>query len=230
MRFCQQARPDVEVHSIHLGFSVAHLVACPRGLLLIDAGLPGCDCRILRAIEWLRRDDLKWIFVTHAHVDHYGSVAALRRLTDARIAIHAADAEPMARGETRLGDIRGRGWLMWALFRLVDPLLRPEPVSADRCLTDGGQLTGLGCEAVVVHTPGHTPGSATLVVGQGERRAFVGDLLSATGRPHAQCCFADDWSLIPRSVTRLQGLGPAWTYTGHNRCPITARKLADISP
>jgi glyoxylase-like metal-dependent hydrolase (beta-lactamase superfamily II) len=46
----------------------------------------------------LGRTDLKAIWITHAHYDHYGSAATLRRATGARIGVHPADANYLVRG------------------------------------------------------------------------------------------------------------------------------------
>ena len=221
----------LRVHSIPMGMSIAYLVEGDSGLVLVDAGLPRYERRVLRR---MRRTDraldphqLRLIFITHAHLDHYGSAAALRRLTGAPIAIHRADGEAMARGETRLGCVRGRGWVMRLLLPLFEPGLRPQPTPPDLLLEDGDDLRACGLDAVVLHTPGHTPGSSCLVV-EGHT-AFVGDLLSTSVGPHAQCCFAHDWSLIPDGVARLQALRPEWVYAGHGRRPLNGQALRRLS-
>jgi hydroxyacylglutathione hydrolase len=206
-----------------MGMASAYLIESETGLVLVDAGLPGCERRVLRRMRALGRDDLRLVFITHAHLDHYGSAASLRRLTRAPIAIHRADGGAMARGETPIGSVRGRGRLLWGLLRLFEPYLRPEPTYPDLLLDDGDDLYAHGLDAVVLHTPGHTPGSSCLIV-EG-RLAFVGDLLSTTGRPHVQRYFAEDWSLIPAGVARLQALGPAGVYPGHGRCPLSGDAL-----
>ena len=218
----------LRIHTIALGMACAYLVESDTGLILVDTGLPHCERSVLRRMRSLGRDDLRLIFITHAHLDHYGSAAALRRLTGAPIAIHRADGDAMARGETGLGSARGRGRLVKTFLPLFEPLLRPEPTAPDLLLNDGDDLHTYGFDAAVLHTPGHTPGSSCLIL-EG-RIAFVGDLLSTTGRPHAQRFFADDWSLIPNSLARLQALDPEWTYAGHGRRPMSEKALQRLTP
>ena len=206
-----------------MGMARAYLVESDAGLILVDAGLPRYERRVLRRMQSLGRDDLRLIFITHAHLDHYGSAVALRRLTGAPIAVHRADGDAMARGETLVGSVRGRGWLLWALNPLFEPVLRPEPTPPDTLLDDGDDLRAYGLDAVVLHTPGHTPGSSCLIF-EG-CIAFAGDLLSTSGWPRVQSCFADDWSLIPDSLARLQALRLEWVYAGHGRHPISGEKL-----
>ena len=58
----------------------AYLVEADNGLVLVDTGLPGSEKRILKAIEGLGRKpaDVKLILLTHRHLDHIGSAAALK--------------------------------------------------------------------------------------------------------------------------------------------------------
>ena len=217
----------IHVHTIATGLSTAYLVENETGLVLMDAGCPHYARRVLRRMRASGYDSLQLIFITHAHLDHYGSAAALRRTTGAPIAVHRADGEAMAQGETPVGSVRGQGWLMWALLRLFEPILRPEPTPPDLLLDDGGDLCAYGFDGMVLHTPGHTPGSSCLIV-EG-RIAFVGDLLSTSVWPRVQRSFADDWSLIPRSLARLQTLDLEWVYAGHGRRPISGERLKRLT-
>lgn len=213
----------MEVHIIQAGLGCAHLIEYDRGLVLVDAGSRGNEHKILYAMRSLGRDDLRLIFITHAHLDHYGNAAALRRLTGAPIAIHLADAGAMRRAESSLGSVRGRGKLGLLLLRSGGTFLAPEPTPADMLLDEGEDLSSYGLDAVVVHTPGHTPGSSSLLVEK--RLAFVGDLISTSGHPHVQRFYAADWSLIPASLARIQALKPEWVYTGHGSRPMSGKVL-----
>ena len=70
---------------------------------------------MLEKMHELGRSDLKLIWITHAHYDHYGSAAALRELTGARIGIHPADAGDLAAGKSRLGTPRKYGFAYMAI-------------------------------------------------------------------------------------------------------------------
>jgi glyoxylase-like metal-dependent hydrolase (beta-lactamase superfamily II) len=212
----------LRVHIITMGIAPAYLVESDTGLVLVDAGLPGYERRVLWRMQRLGRDDLRLIYITHAHLDHYGSAAALRRLTGAPIAVHRVDADVMACGASPVGATRGRGRVLWPILRQFERLLPHEPTPPDVLLNDGDNLRAYGLDAVAVHTPGHTPGSTCLVV-EG-RLAFVGDLLANSILPRVQCSYAHDWSLIPQSLARVQALDPEWVYPGHGR-PLSGEAL-----
>ncbi|UCG25539.1 MAG: MBL fold metallo-hydrolase [Chloroflexota bacterium] len=219
----QAAAGKLRVHRIALRMSLAYLIESDGGLILVDAGLRGEEKRMLAAISRIDGHDLRLIYITHAHLDHYGSAAALRRETGAPIAVHRADGPAMAAGETRLGQARGQGRILGALLPLVHPLLRPEPAEADILLEDGQRLDDYGLDGRIVHTPGHTLGSTCLVAE--ERLAFSGDLVTSTGGAHVQRAFAEDWDAIPNSVRRLQAVKPEWVYPGHGRHLISGADL-----
>lgn len=217
----------LKVHSVRAGLGYAHLIESDLSLILVDAGSPHHEEKILDKIRSLDRGDLRLIFITHAHFDHYGSAAALHQATGAPIAIHHQDSRIMELGQTPLGIVRGRGKLARLFLPLYENWAQFIPPKANLELNDGDELGSYGIEAKVVHTPGHTPGSASLLV-EG-RIAFVGDLLSANGRPHAQRYYAYDWVKLAESVELMKRISPELTYTGHARKPLDREALNKLS-
>ncbi|MFL7791577.1 MAG: MBL fold metallo-hydrolase, partial [Anaerolineae bacterium] len=207
----------LRVHSIFGGIAVSHLIESDGGLVLVDAGLPGFERLILRRMAALGRDDLRLIFITHAHVDHYGSAAALRRLTGVPIAIHRDDADAMAQGETDLGSCRGFGRVIGPFLPVLEASVPLEPTQADVLVEDGSDLRPYGLDGMVIHTPGHTPGSSCLFVDG--RLAFVSDLISAVFGVRGAIFFAQDWTQVPRNLARIQALEPEKIYVGHSLRP-----------
>ncbi len=100
------ADSDVKIHRINMGASNAYLIETDDGMVLVDAGLPFSEWLVLRMMKEIGRDDLSLIYITHAHIDHYGSAKALSEKTGAPIAIHKDDASAMAQGRTELGTVR----------------------------------------------------------------------------------------------------------------------------
>ncbi|MEZ4556510.1 MAG: MBL fold metallo-hydrolase [Caldilineaceae bacterium] len=94
----------ITVHRINMLVSNAFLIETDAGVILVDAGLPLQENFVLRTLKRIgRADDLRLIYITHAHVDHYGSANAIRAATGAPIAVHQADAATMAAGESPWG-------------------------------------------------------------------------------------------------------------------------------
>jgi glyoxylase-like metal-dependent hydrolase (beta-lactamase superfamily II) len=142
---------------------------------LVDTGMPGSDETILTYIDSLGFDarSLTRIVITHHHLDHVGSAAALKRSTSAQVLAHPGDAifisgEQIPRPPQSLG--------RRLLFRLMAPLIpSAESVPVDMPVHDGDHLDLLG-GATVVHVPGHSPGAIALHL-PSERVLICGDAI-----------------------------------------------------
>jgi metallo-beta-lactamase class B len=143
------------------------LIVTPAGHILLDSGFAETVPLIRRNVARLgfRLEDVKILINSHAHYDHAGGLAQLKRETGAQLAASEADAALLAAG--------GRGD-----FHFGDQLPY-EPVKADRTLRDGDRVT-LGDVTMTAHlTPGHTKGCTTWTMRAREGRSsydvvFVG--------------------------------------------------------
>ena len=129
-----------------------------------------------RIIEVLQRRGLvlQAIALTHAHLDHVGAVAALKKLqTAAKINLHKGD-EFMYRALPEQPSWIGIPRSQWAALGFVFET----PPAVDHYWTDGERYTVGKLEFEVRHCPGHTPGHVVLYE-PAERKVFVGDVLFA---------------------------------------------------
>ncbi|QDU87573.1 putative metallo-hydrolase YflN [Pirellulimonas nuda] len=203
--------------TLPLRLSNALLVVGERPVL-IDAGSPGEGKRILRGLSTLgvEPQELAAIVLTHAHTDHAGAALALREASGAPVYLHPADGDMLARGV--MGPLRPLRFRHRLLLPIVD---HPFPgLRADKPLEDGDRLDGLGLSARVVHTPGHSAGSVSLVFDDGD--AVVGDLviggllggLIAPAVPRLPY-FAEDVPLLKQSIGRMLDEAPGVWRLGH---------------
>jgi hydroxyacylglutathione hydrolase len=193
---------------------IAFLIESAHGLFLIDTGSPDQEDHVLAKMRALGRTDLKLIWITHAHYDHYGSAAALREQTGARIGVHPLDAGSLRSGLSPLGSAHAYGFF-FPLAQQVANQIHPLRVTPpDFTLEDGETLDSFGLNASLLHTPGHTPGHTCLLLADGT--AFAADLIARKPWPRLQGLLATDWSQLPGSLARLQSVRPQWVYTGHS--------------
>ena len=169
----------------------ALLVATPEGAIVIDGGLPQAKDMLLAHIRAAGVDPstVRWLLTSHAHGDHAGPIAGLKRATGAQIAANAETATMLARGGT--DDIH-----------FGDDIAYP-PAQADRLLQDE-EVVSIGDMRLTAHfTPGHTPGSTSWTWtdsrdGKPLRIAYV-DSVSAPGYKLV------DNPRIPRIVEMYKG-------------------------
>lgn len=148
----------------------SYVIATREGLILIDGGFAQMAPQVVANLHTLGFDirDVRIILTTHAHYDHVGAIAELKRLSGARLYVSAGDAEQMAHG--------GHGD-----FAFGDRFLFP-PVHADHILHDG-DVVRLGEAHLTAHiTPGHTRGCTTwtIPVRVGGRTLSALDICSLT--------------------------------------------------
>jgi metallo-beta-lactamase class B len=127
------------------------LITTPDGHILIDTGFEMTVPRIKESVTKLgfRMEDIKILLNSHAHLDHVGGHALMKKLTGAKIMMSEADAALLASGGTT--DFTPYSTNMVAYT----------PAIADRLLRDGDKVT-LGGAALTCHlTPGHTKGCTT---------------------------------------------------------------------
>ena len=217
----------MKIHPISCGLGFAFLIEVSHGLFLIDSGSPGQEQRVLAKMKALGRRDLKLIWITHAHYDHYGSADALRKLSGAAIGVHSADAGGMIAGKSLLGTARRYGFIYPIVQKMLIQVHPLPATSPDFTCTGGETLEQYGLNASILHTPGHTPGHTCVQLE--ERIVFAGDLLGQFPRPGLQRLLAINWDQIPQSLAILQSARPEWIYTGHSRYPLPGRALENFS-
>jgi len=122
----------------------SYLFTTPEGHILLDSGTAEMTPMVRRDIEKLgfAPAEIKVLLDSHAHFDHVGGHAALKRASGARVMVMRADAEAVASGVDR-SPLGGDGW---------------QPVAVDRVLDDGDTVTLGGTTLQAIAAPGHTPG------------------------------------------------------------------------
>lgn len=201
------------------------LIDAPQ-LAIVDTGIassPADGLAPALAALGRRIEDVRWILLTHGHIDHIGGAHALWELTGRRaeVVIHEADA-PMLRSRRAHVDeyLEGRGRY------LRDPDGEAKQAASARAviageleptvLVSGGESLSLGGDVRVrVHAiPGHTPGSVAYEI-EGQGDVFVGDAVQIHGAANGFPGFTDPGA-YRASLTRLRDdIRPERLHLGH---------------
>jgi hydroxyacylglutathione hydrolase len=140
------------------------------------------------------------IVLTHSHYDHIGGAEAMSRATGARIYLHEAEAEPLQAGDASL--------TVSGMFGKGVGELDVEP------LREGQTIRCGSAELEVLHTPGHSPGSISLL-DRKARAAIVGDTVFCDGGVGRWDLPGGDLRELRSSLERLRALGMKSMYPGH---------------
>ena len=172
---------------------------------------PGDEAlRIVEALEG-HGLELQAIALTHAHLDHVGGVAALKKLRPAaRIIIHPAD-ELLYRGLPEQPAWLGIPRARWAALGFQ----YEEPPPVDEYWTDGQTYNVGKLTFKVIHCPGHTPGHVVLFEPH-ERKVFVGDCLFAGSIGRTDLPGGSTEELMDSLLNKIVPLGDdVEVYSGH---------------
>ncbi|MFF9689538.1 MBL fold metallo-hydrolase [Streptomyces sp. NPDC014623] len=219
---CVEVLP--QLHMFRFPIGQAYLWCDGADLTLVDAGDRHAAGAVEEGIRRLGHDPagVRRIVLTHGHRDHYGAAQELADRYGAEILAHRLDA-PVVRGEEPVPEPVLHDWEL-PLYEHALTVPEAPPTRVDRELTDGDELP-FGGGALVVHSPGHTPGSIGLHLPRHDV-LFTGDAVAGVGRVMLGV-FNTDHAQAGASFRRLAALGPAVACFGHGD-PLTEGAAAAL--
>ena len=169
---------------------------------------PGSDGDQIIAEVEAKGGEVEAIWITHAHVDHIGAIATVKRRWNVPVHLHPLDA-PLYRVAGRQAQVYGI------------PYEEPPPPDAD--FADGQTLELGGLRLSVLHAPGHSPGH---VIIHGAGHALVGDCLFAGSVGRTDLPFSNP-AQLQASLDRISAL-PAETiiHPGHGESSTIGEERA----
>ncbi|MBX6387831.1 MAG: MBL fold metallo-hydrolase [Frankia sp.] len=203
----------------------SYLIDAPE-LAIVDTGVTASAAKVPAELEKLGRriEDVKWILLTHGHIDHVGGAVALWEATgrQAKVVISEVDAHFLSSREAHVSEaleLRGEYVGTEALrARKSAEVLEAISGEMEPSLTIGdGDVLDLGGIAVrVVAVPGHTAGGVAYVLDQpdGETDVFLGDAAQGYGAASGFPGYEDP-DAYRASVQRVLDLAPTRLYLGH---------------
>ncbi|HET9836919.1 MAG TPA: subclass B3 metallo-beta-lactamase [Candidatus Angelobacter sp.] len=125
----------------------SYLIVTPKGLILLDGGSAALAPVIKKNIEQLgfRVEDIRYLLNSHAHMDHAGGLAMLKKLSGAKMVASEGD-RPLL--ERRVSEQSGDRVSFLG-------------VQVDKVIRDGDEVELGGVSLHALITPGHTPGCTT---------------------------------------------------------------------
>jgi glyoxylase-like metal-dependent hydrolase (beta-lactamase superfamily II) len=227
---------STDIFSLKLGINSSYLIRGVKGIIMIDAGTPNKLRVFKRKLSrlYINPRDVKMIILTHSHFDHAGSAKDIKDLTGAKIVIHESEKSyleesgfVMPKGVNTWGKITRQ--ILFPFFKKI-PFPRPK---ADIIVGDKEMsLSEFGIDGIIIHTPGHTLGSLSVLLNTGE--AFVGCLAHGgfpfrigSGLP----IYAQDIEKVKESWKLIIDKGARIIFPGHgNPFPVEIIKKKLLHP
>lgn len=128
-------------------------------LVLIDTGIKGSYKKLEKALKVIGKSfsDIKAVVVSHAHLDHVGSLDAVKKNSKSVVYCHDSEKEYITQGKNPPVDPSFLTAKVFSFFSTA-----PRAIGVDYTFKDGDVLDLAG-GLLVIHTPGHTPGHCSFI-------------------------------------------------------------------
>lgn len=206
----QQIFPGL--HVIQRAGTLCYLIeSAPDELTVIDSGMPGTTKAILKAAQQLGKEAsaIKHILVTHADIDHVGSLAGLAKATGATV-YASEESKPYIEAAKPPPHLP-------AVMSLFTPLmgLMQKKATINQTFTDN-QTLDIADGILALHVPGHTPENYAFYWRR-EKVLFAADLFFGFGGTLGLTPSRISWSIesARESAVKVLDLGPTYICPGH---------------
>ncbi len=193
------------IYQIGQGRGNSYLVFDGDNSVLVDTGLKGSRNDFKAKLDdLLGGSDLSWLVLTHTHYDHVENAKWIKKHYNTQIILHQTEVNylkqgcsPLPKGTNLLAG------LVENIGRKLTRLSEYDPVNPDILVDDEYQLTP---RSYLMHTPGHTEGSISLIVD--DEVALVGDAMFGVFW----------WSIFPPFADNVPLMKKSWGELAKTRC------------
>ncbi len=221
------------------GLTNQYLLPCKGGYLQVEAG----DEKDYKKFQGklkkagINPKEIHHLFLTHHHGDHAGFAASLRNDSGCRVIAHSEAKQPLAKGRNARvagGGFTSRrvllmGFVMSKLKLGLSTRFPPLELEDGDILVekdDDQLLRSLGIPGKILHTPGHSPDSVSILLDDGT--CFCGDaaMSSMQWLGLRYCCtYMANMEESYRSWRKLIDAGARTLYPAHGR-PFSPARLS----
>jgi glyoxylase-like metal-dependent hydrolase (beta-lactamase superfamily II) len=163
--------------------------------IIVDAGVSADE--VMKFLDE-KKIKIKYIVLTHVHIDHICHVDDIREKTGAEVLVHENDSKKLLDPSLNRSELYGQ--------RMA---FKP----ADRNLKDGDKITVGGIDFEIIHTPGHSSGCICIKAGD---KLFTGDTLFKMARGRTDLGDGNEEEILSSIKNKLMTLDEKTiVYPGH---------------
>lgn len=189
------------------GRSNVFLLTNGKSNILVDTG-PGFMWGTLRRrLDGLSVEHIDLLFLTHSHFDHASNASRIKERYKAQVVIHLSESLYLSSGDNILptGTNVITKFMVRNFAGQFESVARYQPCKPDITFEDTCDLRYSGFDAFIMHTPGHTSGSSSMIVDN--EIALTGDTMFGVFPWTIFPPFASDQEQMLTSWEKLLGTG-----------------------
>lgn len=185
------------------GRSNVFLVTNNKSNILVDTSPQFMWKTLQKRLNSLHVESVDLLILTHSHFDHAANAANIKRKYNATVIIHKSEAGYLATGDNILpvGTNTFSKFLVRTFAKQFESIARYPACQSDIMIDDYYDLTAYGFNGYLIHTPGHTIGSISMIID--DEIALVGDTMFGIFRNSVYPPFASDEDLLLKSWGKL---------------------------
>ena len=192
------------------GRSNVFLITNGGKTILIDTGTNTKWKKLEKKLVDLNINHIDYLILTHTHFDHAANAHRIKRKFNALVFVHETEASYLRSGNNIIPD--GTNMVTRSIINIfatrIFPRLKYEPCQPDILVNSSLDLNGFGFNAYIIHTPGHTIGSMSIIVDN--EVAMVGDTMFGIFR----------WSVFPPYANDIKQMVKSWGLLLDTNCSI----------
>lgn len=210
-----ETRSGCQIIRILAGRSNVFLLMNGKKVILVDTSVEFMWKTLTRRLSRLNVDHLDYLILTHSHMDHAGNAGRVKEKYGPLVIIHRSESSHLSSGEFLVpsGTNGFSRMIVSAGTKMIPGLLRNEPCQTDILADSRFDLSEFGLNATLLHTPGHSPGSMSVIVD--DEIALVGDAMIGNFTGTIFPPFASDEKQVVKSWGRLLGTGCSLFLPSH---------------
>jgi glyoxylase-like metal-dependent hydrolase (beta-lactamase superfamily II) len=198
-----KTKSGYEIIRLLSGRSNAFLLTNGEKNILIDTSVSRLWSRFQHRLKRLGIAGIDYLILTHAHFDHAANANKIKEKYKTTVIVQKEEANYLANGDNILP--KGTTILTKPIVNVLGKRLfsrfKYEPCQPDILVDSEYDLSTLGFNAYLIHTPGHTAGSMSLIIDY--ELAIVGDAMFGVFKWSVFPPFAEDEKLMIKSWGKL---------------------------